>query len=241
METLYKYLDVESAKAMLRFSNIQFTRATKLNDPFDCHQELLDFSTFDRVSKIGYSVKEDFEKLRKCSMICSLSKVHDSILMWSYYNQHTGVCIGLNVEKVRASFKRDHPEASDGLVPFDVKYSSTLNKLDYMPNQSVALRYMASQKALEWRHEEEVRMLALVALCHGEYLSDNYWRPKIDAECFASIYLGVNMDEQNKTEIINLAQSLNPNVKIYYMRVDSEAFKLNGIEIPKEEWLKIII
>jgi hypothetical protein len=31
-ELLFKYLDVEGAKAMLKNSNLQFTNATKLND-----------------------------------------------------------------------------------------------------------------------------------------------------------------------------------------------------------------
>ena len=41
---LYKYLDAEGGLRMLRNSNIQFTNATKLNDPFDCHPSLIDFS-----------------------------------------------------------------------------------------------------------------------------------------------------------------------------------------------------
>ena len=41
---LYKYLDVDGGLAMLSNSNIQFTNATKLNDPFDCHPSLIDFS-----------------------------------------------------------------------------------------------------------------------------------------------------------------------------------------------------
>ena len=41
---LYKYLDVDGGLAMLSNGNIQFTNATKLNDPFDCHPSLIDFS-----------------------------------------------------------------------------------------------------------------------------------------------------------------------------------------------------
>ena len=41
---LYKYLDAEGGLAMLSNGNIQFTNATKLNDPFDCHPSLIDFS-----------------------------------------------------------------------------------------------------------------------------------------------------------------------------------------------------
>ena len=32
---LYKYLDIDGAKKMLSNSNLQYTNATKFNDPFD--------------------------------------------------------------------------------------------------------------------------------------------------------------------------------------------------------------
>ena len=43
-EILYKYLDAEGGAAMLYNKNLMFTNATQLNDPFDCHQNLIDFS-----------------------------------------------------------------------------------------------------------------------------------------------------------------------------------------------------
>lgn len=41
---LYKYLDIKGGLAMLHNSNLQFTNSTRLNDPFDCHPSLFDFS-----------------------------------------------------------------------------------------------------------------------------------------------------------------------------------------------------
>ena len=41
---LYKYLDVDGGLKMLTDSNLQFTNATRFNDPFDCHPALIDFS-----------------------------------------------------------------------------------------------------------------------------------------------------------------------------------------------------
>ena len=40
---LYKYLDAQGGLTMLSKGNIQFTNATKLNAPFDCHPSLIDF------------------------------------------------------------------------------------------------------------------------------------------------------------------------------------------------------
>lgn len=42
--SLYKYLDADGALKMLKYHNLQFTNATKINDPFDCHPSLIDFS-----------------------------------------------------------------------------------------------------------------------------------------------------------------------------------------------------
>ena len=41
---LYKYLDVNGGLKMLQKSDLQFTNATRLNDPFDCHPALFDYS-----------------------------------------------------------------------------------------------------------------------------------------------------------------------------------------------------
>lgn len=41
---LYKYLDIVGAKCMIGNKNLQFTNASQLNDPFDCHPKLLDYS-----------------------------------------------------------------------------------------------------------------------------------------------------------------------------------------------------
>lgn len=47
---LYKYLDIKGGKMMigmegaLKRPNIQFTNASQLNDPFDCHPNLMDYS-----------------------------------------------------------------------------------------------------------------------------------------------------------------------------------------------------
>jgi hypothetical protein len=41
---LYKYLDIIGAKCMIGNQDLQFTNASQLNDPFDCHPKLIDYS-----------------------------------------------------------------------------------------------------------------------------------------------------------------------------------------------------
>ena len=45
---LYKYLDIDGAKCMIGNQDLQFTNASQLNDPFDCHPKLIDYSNVAR-------------------------------------------------------------------------------------------------------------------------------------------------------------------------------------------------
>ena len=99
---LFKYLDINGAKKMLNNSNLQFTNAMRFNDPFDCHPSLIDFSNVPPERCRGWSPdiirlleSDRYRRYRENIWICCLSKLYDSILMWSYYNQHKGVCVGL--------------------------------------------------------------------------------------------------------------------------------------------------
>ena len=190
-QILFKYLDCNGAAAMLANSNIQFTNATKLNDPFDCHPGLIDYSkvtadniTSEMLAKIEFGYYPSF--FRDYTYVCSLSKNFDSILMWSYYTkEHKGVCLGLDMRNVKKYVRYIH---------FDVQYPDNLTKYDYsLGTNKEAFRHQLATKAPEWKHENEVRLL-------GEPLSQNedYCRYKIGGECFFSIYLGANIDKEEK-------------------------------------------
>ena len=51
--------------------------------------------------------------------------------------------------------------------------------------------------------------------------------PKIGGECFESVYLGINMNADERSKIISVVQKLNSDIKIYQMGIDANAFKLN--------------
>ena len=48
----------------------------------------------------------------------------------------------------------------------------------------------------------------------------------LSAECFEALYLGVKISTEDKEEIIQKAKTLNPNIKIYQMNIDSNTFCL---------------
>lgn len=247
---LFKYLDIRGAKAMLCNSNIQFTNVTKFNDPFDCHPGLIDFSRVTPGKAKRYGGDTDiaiefesnkFEQNREQAWICCLSKVFDSILMWSYYNQHKGICIGLDVEKVKKCILRSMP----GFIvspDCEVIYRDIIDKPDYFGDHQDFFYYQMCTKAKVWEHEQEVRMFIIDPLPifmklpykpkdENEIIDLKEVRsyPPISGECFSAIYLGVNMREKDKEEIIECGRKLNSGIQIYQMIVNPDAFKLDFI------------
>ena len=259
---LYKYLDVDGGLAMLSNSNMQFTNATRLNDPFDCHPSLIDFSNVpeERMRVWGKDLvmkteSNRYEHYRDGAWVCSLSKVNNSLLMWSYYSNHRGVCIGLNMEKTRKCLSNILCSIYIGALEFEVQYKEIIEKPDYFKQKNgfELLRYQLSTKAKEWEHEQEVRLVLInptpaIIKNHSSMVTMALpYKPKdktkaidckearayrkIGGECFESVYLGVNIDEEKRNQIIKVAKKLNPDVKMYQMKVDADAFRLQPEQI----------
>ena len=249
---LYKYLDSNGGLKMLEYSNLQFTNATKLNDPFDCHPALVNFSNVPKeackawsADDIAWLMSSKFQRNRDKAWICSLSKNHDSILMWAYYGNHKGVCIGLDMDKAKPYLDNIQCSVFRGAQELEVQYKEVIEKPDYFKEGIDYYRYQYSTKAKEWEHEQEVRLLLIepslaftpMALPYepkeGEVTDWKEVRayPKIGGECFDSLYLGIKIDEEKKAEIIKTALTLNPDIKIYQMEIDPKAFRLKEKQI----------
>ena len=249
---LYKYLDSNGGLKMLEYSNLQFTNATKLNDPFDCHPALIDFSNVPKeackawsADDIAWLMSSKFKRNRDKTWICSLSKNHDSMLMWAYYGNHKGVCIGLDMDKAKQYLDNIQCSVFRGALEFDVQYKEVIEKPDFFHERIDYYRYQYSTKAKEWEHEQEVRLVLIepsIAFTPMALLNDpkegeiTDWKevrayPKIGGECFDSLYLGIKIDEDKKAEIIKTALTLNSDIKIYQMEIDPKAFRLKEKQI----------
>lgn len=249
-EILYKYLTYDGGLKMLTYSNLQFTNATKFNDPFDCHPALYSYKNPPEKESQWYGAdflemkgKTDMENHRNETWICCFSKVYDSLLMWAYYNAHKGICIGLNRDAVLESCNKGY---FGTFFPFfeEVQYKDILDKSDYFKDNMAWFNILAT-KAKDWEHEQEVRIIAkgpawvnAVRDVPQEFRDEEIidgkevrYYPRLSADCFESIYLGVNIFHRDKSNIVNAAKKLNPNIKIYQMTIDPEAFKLKEVEI----------
>lgn len=247
---LYKYLDIVGAKSMIGNRNLQFTNASQLNDPFDCHPKLIDYSNVPDSKLQGWIPKDwwvekeenDAFNLRNDTWLCSLSKINDSILMWAHYcYNHKGVYIGLDLDKVMQSVPPMFGEIY--LQPFvlDVQYKSIIERPNGYCNAMGLFNYQWQTKAKEWEYEQEVRlvmprpcaMYAALTPAQAKHPKETWDRREIhhymplNGECFDSIYFGVNTDKAEREWMIKYAhEKLNPNIKLYQMRVDANAFRL---------------
>lgn len=177
------------------------------------------------------------ENYRNDLWICSLSKVYDSLLMWSYYNKHEGVCIGLNMDNVAK-----YIDSRYGFMTIshgkEVQYRDIIEKPVCRNFHGDYFDYQVFTKAKAWEHEQEVRLYVykpspmffrLLPFQKDKQESDNKEVRtfiELGLECFDSIYLGVKISAKNKAEIIQYAKKLNPDIKIYQMETDSNSFNV---------------
>lgn len=246
---LYKYLDIDGAKCMIGNQNLQFTNASQLNDPFDCHPKLIDYSNVPDSKLQGWIPKEwwidkeetDALNLRNDTWLCSLSKVNDSLLMWSHYcYSHKGVCIGLDMDKVLESVPPMFGTKNLKPLVLDVQYQDIIERLNAYSAVD-RFSYQWKTKAKVWEYEQEVRLVMLspspvyaaFTAAQADHPKEEWdWREihhymPLKGECFESIYFGVNIESTEKEIIIQYArEKLNPQINLYQMRIDDDAFRL---------------
>ena len=125
-----------------------------------------------------------------------------------------------------------------------VKYKDILQKPDYFKDHP-SWDDLLLTKAQAWEHEQEVRIITKdpVWVHAGRYIPDEFKKEEVvdwkeirhclplSRDCFESVYLGVNILPRNRAKIIDVAKKLNPNIEIYQMTLDPEAFRLKGEQV----------
>ncbi len=164
--------------------------------------------------------------------------------MWSYYSKHKGICVGIDMEKTRKYLSKIWGKVMIGCDEIEIQYRDIVEKPNFFRDAKDFYHYQLSTKAKAWEHEQEVRLFILdpspiyMKLMPGQN-NDNDpidWKEmrayfEIGGECFESVYIGVNMKNDEKAKIIKVARKVNPEIKIYQMEIDPKAFKLNAVLI----------
>ena len=169
---LYKYIDTTGGLSMLQKEELWFRRTGFLNDPYDCY-----LSHECQGKYPEFSVSFDLNELTKYFGICSLSETATTFLMWSYYNEHKGMCIGVNMKDIYTSlinhfhdkinsylsfrkvvYKNKLPDLNlINIVPFDYQTP----RIDNTPSKKAQneINGFLSTKAKWWEHEKEYRLI----------------------------------------------------------------------------------
>ena len=135
-----------------------------------------------------------------------------------------------------------------GVEQLEVQYKNIIEKPDFFHKIDLIdyIRYQLSTKAKVWEHEQEIRSLLTnpnVGEIPSEYsksdekddgsvdYEDVRFYPVIGRECFSELYLGINVEREKQNEILKIARWLNPEMKIYKMIVDPDAFRLKPVPV----------
>lgn len=216
-ETLYKYRTIERLKQVITKNSFWFSSSTHFNDPFDCSLDEVKsyqkkairvwlknspkiYNTPDFPPKAIKYFEENsnaFAELVKNLKhkaiskrgVLALSKIKNNILLWSHYaDNHKGATIGIEIRKDPEFF----------LMPRNINYKKVYTPTNFLTNGFSSIDEILSVKSTDWEYEEEVRIY-----------KDNEGEFKISPEAIKEISFGVNANDADISDIIDLCKSNN--------------------------------
>jgi hypothetical protein len=155
--------------------------------------------------------------------ILCVSSLNDFEKMWTRYAEdHQGIVLRIlpNVAKDSkyqlfrpVTYRENRPSLYESAAKFHE--SSLFGDHDARTKES--MNTIIYSKTLEWEYENEHRLA--IPLGHGE----KDWNTLLyHPEEISEIYLGAKETDELRTELIGLAQSVNPAIKIFDMALDAE-------------------
>ena len=127
-----------------------------------------------------------------------------------------------------------------------VQYCNIIERPSAYNSAQDIFNYQWQTKAKEWEYEQEVRLVILkpspiyaAFTPQQAKLTKEIWDWReirhympLKGECFESIYFGVNIEQTEKEKIIQyVRKELNPQIRLYQMEVDENAFRLRPVII----------
>lgn len=144
-------------------------------------------------------------KLHCSANVSALSKKYDNILMWSYYNQHKGICIEYSMEHYYDARQKDINGTAYNVFP--VIYTNDFDRLlpfiknpDGMQIQIDGnfVNLLAVLKTKAWQHENEWRFFNWTKNIKSKFI-------KIPV---SKVYCGVTISNNFKKKVIRAAKSI---------------------------------
>lgn len=176
------------------------------------------------------------DRHRQDTAICSFAEDYDNRLMWSHYTKdYTGFCIGYETEQMKkflykVEYKNEIHDISNDIIkimsqPEDAKFD--IKK--FKPNQ------MVTQKDSIWNYEKEWRLInpinktIIMDFKHNENMKKNkgYIYPLEPSV----IYLGTKISEEDKNQLMKIAQV--QELTVHQMIMDENKYQLRSETIYK--------
>ena len=152
--------------------------------------------------------------MQRHRVLC-VTTVVDSEKMWSgYAQQHKGIALRIVGNSAKASKfecfeKVSYFEKRPVLYDDVAAYVEAALFADKAEQNLALLRKIIYSKTLEWSHENEYRLA--IFLREGEEWETLAYHP----EEITELYLGLAMDEADKTDIVETATAVNPGIKVF--------------------------
>lgn len=227
---VYKYLTYESGRLMLENSNIQFTRASKLNDSIDCHIDKVDYnyiyeSTQGLIDVTLIDKKKEQERdLFNSIGICSLGKTSNNETLWERYTRvdgkESGMCIELDTQATIKHFiQEDKPKYGFIVLPVNYvqKVEQSINRgyLSAGGNYNLLFwsKLLATKYAPKWEDEQEMRFVLVDGIGNNDY-----FREIIPTSCITKITLGKDINSEQTETIKQIVRSKYNNTPVEYRK-----------------------
>ena len=160
--------------------------------------------------------------------VSSFAERPDNILMWSHYaNKHTGICVEydfshLDKEDITAFLLPVIYTKKRPLLPIK-KLTNLFGKEDdnvSISNGLYIMRYLLEailSKSLDWKYEEEWRMIGMKGLTANHLL---------ELPIITKIIIGVNTSDKNKEAILKFAEERK--IPVVISEIKSDEYVLNA-------------
>ena len=175
------------------------------------------------------SVGQHFIKMFNNSMgVLSLSRTFNNLLMWSHYaHNHKGFVIGFD-EKHSFFYQK----SVSGLTtsPNDVRYTSQRSQSEVSDPDKY--RKLLCEKSIDWAYEEEVRVIMMFTEYSESQGNDESGLPiylfDIPVDMIKTIYIGSNMIEKDRKEILQFIGKNKLNIQLYKMKISEWNYEKIG-------------
>ena len=260
---LYKYVTLEGLGRILRDSKIRFTQPSAFNDPFELLPEIIvpagteekkfelrfyisttrDIPSSEEIIEIPEGCgcsdamsREIVQLLNKEIGILSLSRIPDSLLMWSHYgDQYAGAVVG---------FDSTHPFLANQ-IPVEYRSTRPRRRVEtYLSGNPVSLAELCA-KSTHWRYEQEVRVARKLSDCNQVGIDAKGYPvfvQYVPREAIKIVIIGERAPLQDQRAIY--AGIMETRIELSLLAVDHQGFAFREERIkfnrPRSEMMPII-